>query len=258
MKNNLLLIATLSSFGLLCSGCLEVRDMHHDAVVSVDRATGHYTGDSPRRFDNTTGENVGWLMSEAFTTGTGTGSFGSSPKFDQPDPLGETPAGGPSDGRRQGDYSFTPAPVAVPANAYFSLSEELELVAKGFSVAPTNGVGSEADHLYYLEIPVLVNYNMKLDGGHELRFGLGPYVAAALFGHYSGNYGGTQSSGSLTFGSEGDYARTDYGVVLNAGFMITPKISVALNYDWGLRNIYAPGDNTYNRSIGLNLGYRIK
>lgn len=131
-------------------------------------------------------------------------------------------------------------------------------MGKGFKIISDDGSGRETDNLYYLEIPILANYNMKINGGNELSFGLGPYVAAGLFGHYSDTFDGGHDSGSLKFGGDQDYARMDYGLVLNAAYMVTPKISLALNYDIGLRNINMSDDKLYNRSFGFSVGYRIK
>ncbi|MBS1526305.1 MAG: PorT family protein [Bacteroidetes bacterium] len=266
MKKNVLLTAiALLPLTILFAECSPMLAgmMHEDAEASIDAANGHYTGDSPYNFKGqTVNENVGFLMSEPFYTSIGSPPSGIGGYFDQPDPLGngQQIGGGPSNGAGHANCNFSQLPVTPPPARYFSLSEELQLVGKGFKVGPTDGTGSEADHLYYLEIPVLANYNMKIKGGNELRFGFGPYIAAGLFGHYSESFNGTDDSGSLKFGgSDGDYKRMDYGIALNAAYMITPKISVALNYDFGLANVnLTQGDNLYNRSFGLSLGYRIK
>ena len=258
MRKNILLTAIiLAPLALLFSGCITLQHIHHDAQVSVDIATGHFKGNSTFETHQKPGVNVGYLMSEPFAIAV-SGNSGSGSQFDQADPYALQPAGGPSDGAKQAAVNWRTVhpPVAPPPAGYFTLSEGLELVGKGFKT--TDQAGTESDALYYLELPVLVNYNMKVNGDHELRFGLGPYAAAALFGHYSGNFGGMHTSGSLKFGPTADYNRMDYGLVLNAGYMICPKVSLSLNYDLGLRNIYSPEDKIFNRSVGLSLGYRIK
>lgn len=258
MKKNMLLASvSLVSLALLFSGCEALRDTHEEAMASLDAASAHYNGQSPYHTSSQTPtENVQWLMIEPFFTSVGT--MGGGSPFDQADPLGEAPAGGPSDGTGHANYAFLyPRPAAMP-DTYFSLSEGIQFVGKGFKIIPDDGNGKESDHLYYLEIPIQANYNMKVNGGHELRFGLGPYVAAGLLGHYSDTFDGMTQSGSLKFGSNEDYSRMDYGVVLSAGYMISPKISLSLNYDLGLRNINMSDDKLYNRSAGLSLGYRIR
>jgi hypothetical protein len=253
-KNILLTAAALSAASLLFSGCQASKRMHDDAEASVDIATGNYKGDSRFATHQKPNVNVGWLITETFLTSGG--SFATGSGFDQTDSQDGLPAGGPSDGTKQGGYHFMLRPAVAVPSGYFTLSEELELVGKGFKT--TDDAGSETDDLYYLELPVLVNYNMKISGGNEFRIGLGPYAAAGIFGHYSGLYSGMHTSGSIKFGPNADYNRMDYGLVLNAGYMITPKISASLNYDLGLRNIYSADDKIFNRSFGLSVGYRIK
>ena len=149
-------------------------------------------------------------------------------------------------------------PRATPAPAnYWSLSEGLEFVSKGTKTDAGAG-GSETDDLYYLELPVLLNYNMKVNGDHELSFGAGPYAAAGLFANYSSTFQGQTQSGTLKFGSNADFPRMDYGLQFKAGYMVCPKVSVGLNFDLGLRNIGDPVDKAYNTSLGFNVGYRIK
>ena len=253
MKNKGLLITaiSLSALALLLAGC----DMIQDVKVSADSSSGHYKGDSPVKYSSRTPtENVGYKLSESFIKGLNGNSNPSG--FDQPDPFGAL-SGGPSDGSKAGNYSFIRQAVAPAPDNYFSLSGELEFIGKGFK-QDAGGGDTESDQLYYLELPVLINYNMMLANNHQLSFGVGPYAAAGLFGHYSSSFEGQSASGSLKFGSDADYTRMDYGAVINVGYQICPKVDLSLNYDFGLRNINDPADKLYNRSFGLNIGYRIK
>jgi hypothetical protein len=254
MKKNILFTAiALSSLNFLLSGCFMpiLRYKHENAQASIDFATGHHKGPSPEDLKMTPGENVGWQIVEPFITMTGNPSRGS--QFDQSDPL----PGGPSDGQGTGNHSFMRSPAASP-DKYFSLSEELEFVGKGMKFGGEAG-GGETDHIYYLELPVLLNYNMKINGGNELHFGAGPYAAVALFGRYSSTFNGQTTSGSLKFGSNADFPRMDYGLQLGAGYMITSKFSVNVSYDWGLRNLNSgPPDELYNSVFGVSVGYWIK
>ncbi|MBS1526992.1 MAG: PorT family protein [Bacteroidetes bacterium] len=255
-KNRLFSFIALVSLALLFSDCV-MREMHESAEGSIDASKNRSSGPSPVTNGFAVGGNVGYLMVEDFQTGMAFNSGGQHKEFDQPDPLGENPAGGPSDGQRTGNYSFMrPRPVAPPPN-YWSLSEELEFVGKG-NKTDAGGGDSETDHLYYLELPVLINYNMKVNGGNTLTFGAGPYAAAGLFAHYSSSFQGQTMSGSLKFGSNADIPRMDYGLQFKAQYMVCPKVSVGLNFDLGLRNIGDPVDKAYNNSLGLNVGYRIK
>ncbi|HVW12881.1 MAG TPA: porin family protein [Mucilaginibacter sp.] len=256
MKRNILLtFAGLVLPVFLFSGCV-IKEMHESAEGSIDAGKNRYSGVSPIKNGFSESGNVGYLMVEEWQFGMG-GNFVGHKEFDQPDPLGSSDAGGPSDGRRRGNYSLlSPRAAAEPAN-YWSLSEELEFIGKGNKI-DAGGGDSETDHLYYLEVPVLMNYNMKINGGNNLYFGLGPYVAAGLFAHFHSVSQGQTTSGSLNFGSNADYPRMDYGLQAKAGYMITPKISLSLNYDFGLRNIGDPVDKAYNNVFGLSVGYRLK
>jgi len=230
--------------------------MHEEAAASADLTSGSGNGPSGIKYhgSRTPNENVGYLMNEAFLTGASNTTHVSN--FDQPDPFG-APAGGPSDGSKAGNYNFM-RPLAAPAPAYWwTLSEELMFVGKGFQ-QDAGGGDTENDHLYYLELPILVNYNTKLSNGHEFRIGAGPYAAMGLFGHYSSSFQGMTASGSLSFGSNKDYTMMDYGAVINVGYQVCSKVDLSLNYDLGFRNINGTEDKAYNRSFGLNIGYRIK
>jgi hypothetical protein len=242
---------SLSALALLLPGCDAMQDVH----VSADSSTGHYKGESPVNYSGRTPtENFGYKMSENFIHGLNGNSH--TYRYDQPDPYSAL-AGGPSDGNGANNYSFMRPPAAPAPDNYFTLSEDFEFVGKGFK-QDAGGGDTETDQLYYLEVPVLINYNMKLMNNHEVRFGIGPYAAAGLFGHYSSSFQGMSSSGSLKFGTNEDYTRMDYGAVINVGYQICPKVDLSLNYDFGLRNINDPADKLYNRSFGINIGYRIK
>lgn len=240
---------------LLSSGCV-IRSVHQQAEASIDLSKNRYSGVSPIKNDPEAGWNVGYLMIEDFQIGMGSNPGGQYKMFDQPDPLGSD-AGGPSDGQRTPNYNFIhPRPAAAPDN-YFTLSEEAELISKPNKI-DAGGGDSETDHLYYLEVPVLLNYNLKVNGGNNLYFGLGPYAAVGLWANYSSTFEGQTQSGSLKFGSNADIPRMDYGLQAKAGYMITPKISLALTWDLGIRNIGSPDDKAYNNCFGLNVGYRFK
>lgn len=104
---------------LLCSGCTALRDMHEDAMASIDASSAHYNGQSPYHTSNNSPEaNVKWLMVEPFFTSAG--SMGGGSHFDQPDPQGDIPTGGPSDRTRHNSYNFLRPPVTAPAAGYFS------------------------------------------------------------------------------------------------------------------------------------------
>ena len=247
-------MAGLWSIGLF-TGCV-IRSAHQQAEASLDLSKHRSSGVSPDKNDPEVGWNVGYLMIEEFEFGIG-GNYVGHKEFDQADPASEGTAGGPSDGQRTPNYNFIhPRPAVSPDN-YFTLSEEIEFINKPNKI-DAGGGDSETDQLYYLEVPILLNYNLKVNGGNNLYFGLGPYAAVGLFAHYSSSFEGQTQSGSLKFGSNADFPRMDYGLQAKAGYMITPKISLALTWDLGLRNLGDSEDKAYNNCFGFNVGYRFK
>ncbi|HVW15682.1 MAG TPA: porin family protein [Mucilaginibacter sp.] len=251
MKRKLLpIIAILLSTDLLLTGC-DV--LHQQAVVSFDESHNYFDGKSVMTIKGEhASENFGYIASEGISMGIGS-SGSSNNQFDQADPTGLN--SGPSDG----SYNFLPMPMSKPAELpdnFFTVSEEIEFIGKGYK--ETDEGGTTNNSLYYLEIPVMINYNHKVQGDSYFHGGLGIYAAAGLFGHYSGTYQGQSMSGSLKFGSNADFDRMDYGLIINAGYNITKKIDVFLSYDLGLKNIYSPDDKLFNRTAAINLGYRFK
>lgn len=245
-KMNLLRISQAFTFLLavtILTGC--TASYHQQARVSLDRSKFSNSGPS---FDDetdlqTTGENAAYIISESFTFGGGGGKQ-SRPVDDQ--------------------YNFH-IPGADNENNYFSererkdfftLSEGLEFIGKGNK---EKFEGSKlTTSIYYLKLPVLLNYNYKIGAnGSYLHGGMGPYAAAALFGHYKSDAGKT----TLHFGSgdDKDFKRMDYGLAFNAGYVFLKKWDVSLGYDLGLRNLLnSDVDKQRNRTISFNIGYIFK
>ncbi len=235
----------------LLTGCAET---HQEAIASLDISTMHFNGVSDF---TVVGErelpNLGYLVVEDLLIGLADNPSGAN-----------TNKGGPyyasagfieENNRLSGLYFVSPGKVAKKTD-FFSLSEELEFVGKGDK--ENSGNGTSSNSLYYLEIPIVMNYNHIMSNGNALNGGVGLYAASGLFGHYSSTFNGMTTSGSIKFGPTADYDRMDYGIVLKAGYTFSKKISAFLNYDFGVRNIYSPEDKLFNRSLGINVAYRIK
>lgn len=150
--------------------------------------------------------------------------------------------------------------VKKPSGNFLSLSEGLQLVEKGYKTTVDNRQHSTS--LYYAEIPVLINYNYAVNKGNYLYAGVGPYVAAGLFGKFKSTNQGQTKTTSVIFGSgnNADYKRMDYGVSFKLGYNFLKTWDIFFDYDYGLSNINPATDNglgnIMNRSMGLNVGYR--
>lgn len=117
--------------------------------------------------------------------------------------------------------------------------------------------GEVKSSLSYIEVPVNFIYKPELGNG-RIIIGFGPYAAYAISGY--------TKAGSLKVDTEfGDeYPETkpfDAGANLLAGYEFTKKLSLQLNAQLGLLNIYnRPSGDTKstvkNTGFGVSLGYR--
>jgi Outer membrane protein beta-barrel domain len=118
----------------------------------------------------------------------------------------------------------------------------------------------------YLEVPVNVLYKMQASSTVKIHAGGGPYIGYALTGSTNMqtegmaiSYFTTDYHGSLDIGSDktkDEYKLFDYGANFITGIELKKHYTIDLNYSLGLRNIvWAPEDNTKNRSLGLSVGY---
>ncbi|SRR5579871_387306 len=141
-------------------------------------------------------------------------------------------------------------------NGYFFLSFSPEFIGKN-SNQTGDGYSTHVS-LYYLELPILINYALPMkDNDGMIHFGIGVYAAAGLFGKFSGN----GFSQSVKFGSSDndDLKRMDYGIAINAGYSFLKKWDASINYDLGLRDVSAtsPDPSTKISGFSLNIAYRI-
>jgi hypothetical protein len=147
-------------------------------------------------------------------------------------------------------------PMAVKKEkGYPYLTTGLEFVGK--STRETQGSNSQDINLSYLVIPVTMNYHFPINAISSLHFGAGPYFGYAVSGNF--NFQGQKTP--VHFGSDpnvDDIKRTDYGVLINGGILLTRHYNITLQYDFGLRNISAtpPDPNSHLGGFSLHVAYR--
>jgi hypothetical protein len=147
---------------------------------------------------------------------------------------------------------------------FVSLSEGINIMGKGWH---EDEIPYETKNdFYYLELPLTVNYNTKFGNGKTLHVGLGPYVAWALFGHYSSQYtqvyNNVEDHGYYSFGGSNKFSAFDGGIRFTLGYSLSKKFDTYLSYDCGVSDIAINSPGTYdrinNRSFGINMAYRFK
>ena len=128
---------------------------------------------------------------------------------------------------------------------YLYLSAELAFKLK--STKESDEGTTTTISLWYLQLPVLINYRYALADKSAIHVGVGPYAAMGLFGKFSG----AGNSATVHFGSsDNDDIKRSF----------LKKWDVIVNYDLGLRQVSAtPPDPTSKiRGFSLKIGYRIK
>jgi hypothetical protein len=109
--------------------------------------------------------------------------------------------------------------------------------------------------LFYLQIPVLINYSYPLDESNSFHFGIGPYAGIGLAGKFKSD--GTERSVKFGSSDNDDLKRMNFGLEFNGGFRFMKKWDVILAYQLGLRNVSTtpPDPDTKIRGLSLRVGY---
>ncbi len=154
--------------------------------------------------------------------------------------------------------------VELPLADDFYVQPGVLYAAKGTKFKGSNVVLNVS----YIEVPVYFLYKPTLGSGH-LLMGIGPYAAFGLSGKLKPENGNDRSirfKKEISIGEviSGNYLRGfDAGGNLLFGYELSSKISVQLNAQLGLMNIYPDIDGVTNSNIaykntgyGLSLGYR--
>jgi len=130
--------------------------------------------------------------------------------------------------------------VDCPINDALAVQPGARFAMQGFADKYTsNGDVIRNFSLYYLQIPINVQYRWNVYEETNVLFQAGPYVGMGLFGRQSFNRKGksqdlSDSQKKITFGSDNDIQNAfDYG--LSAGFGIEyQRFQLTLSYDFGL------------------------
>jgi Outer membrane protein beta-barrel domain len=249
--NLFLLAGVLVFFSLLLSSCAAIHEKAQgsiDDVIVTNKGVSYLDGTDK----GDVAWNVGWLLSEGFTIGAG------HPQALKTSGHKESIFGKAAVNVDDNLFPYNSyAPEKTKMSGSFYLSEGLDFINKASK--ESSGNFSTKVSLYYLQIPVLINYSHPVNESNSIHFGIGPYAAIGLFGHY-------KSSGmtrSVKFGSSSnsdDLKRLDYGLAFNAGFRFSKNWDATLNYDLGLRNVSTtpPDPDTKIRGFSLNIGYWFK
>lgn len=127
--------------------------------------------------------------------------------------------------------------------------------------------------LYYIKLPVHALYYLPTKK-YKVFFGVGPYIAMGVAGHYSAFenslYNGVHTTatinGTVSFGHEDDQRQTysnityiknpDYGVSLLAGINLRHNLKLSAGYDIGVANLSTDYfTSSRNNVFDLSVGY---
>jgi hypothetical protein len=141
----------------------------------------------------------------------------------------------------------------------FYLSEGLEYVAKNSQTTYNGSSLKTVTKLSYLQLPVLINY-IKLISKNTaaIHAGIGAYFAYALSGKFKTT---GQAAVDVHFGNSNndDLKRSDFGIVINAGYMFLKRWDASIDYGLGLKNLSTIPDETIHiRGFSLNIGYAFR
>nr|WP_067059019.1 porin family protein [Mucilaginibacter sp. L294] len=140
-----------------------------------------------------------------------------------------------------------------------SIQPALNFTGKGGNVTLTD-FGTEGDlKTYYLQVPVNIVYHIPAVIGN-VYFGAGPYVGLGVSGKAKGtDEQGNSVSEDITFGSDGDLKKTDFGLNGIVGIEFKGGLILGINYDLGLSNIAnntADNESLKNRVFGVSVGFK--
>lgn len=115
-------------------------------------------------------------------------------------------------------------------------------------------------YAYYIEVPVVVNYYIRLSSPHYLNLTAGPYAAIGVGGNTE-TFGDTDRQGAQrlyykkkTFDLDGVH-RFDAGLTVGVGYEYDRRINLSLNADLGMLNVSATGGK--NHSLFFAFAYRL-
>ena len=135
--------------------------------------------------------------------------------------------------------------VDLPMNDIIAIQPGAKFTMMGFidEHKPNQSVYKRRFSLYYLQVPINVQYRMNIAEDTNLLFQSGPYIGFGLFGRQSlttsaanaPNLGDPQKK--ITFGNKKDIGAVDFGI--GAGFGIEYyRFQLMVGYDFGLNLDY--------------------
>jgi len=129
------------------------------------------------------------------------------------------------------------AQMKVPFDKNLYFIPQMQYAYKNFTVEYNNtDTASIRMRMHYLEIPVLLEYNLvKENRGFFFQFGPSISVALADNKTISGKTGGTQEK-PIKFAFNA-YGRMEANLVANAGYQFNPFMQFSLGYAHGLGSI---------------------
>ena len=148
--------------------------------------------------------------------------------------------------------------VDVPVSDIFSVQPGLTLIGKGTKLEETDGTETVAVRIsnMYLELPVNLMANFAVGPG-KIFIGAGPYYSMALSGKYKVSMGGASEEEDVTFGSDGEFKRGDFGLNFLAGYQLKSGFNIHAGYGLGLSNISpeSEGATSKNKVFSVGLGF---
>lgn len=172
-------------------------------------------------------------------------------------------------------------------NDNFSIAADLLFAKKGFfqsysenrypSAGSTDSASTVAVSLYYIEIPVLMEFKARFEKMNVI-FGIGPYVGYGMGGnvildirspsgdiHYSENvrwskyqgYNGNIGERIVYDTGYSQIKRLDYGPAVRFGFQFNSLV-LSAEYKYGLANLmweYRNNERMNNQTMGLSIRY---
>lgn len=152
----------------------------------------------------------------------------------------------------------------IPLGDHFSIQPALNFVQKGTKDEETFGGITEKVSLTtnHLEIPVNFLYNTN-SGNGNFFIGAGPSIAFALSGKWKYDDGTDQFDESVSFGDgdEDDLKGFDFGANILAGYTLSNGLTISVNYNAGLSNLYPGGDSDATLKsgyFGIKIGWMFK
>ena len=149
------------------------------------------------------------------------------------------------------------ADISVGDN--FSIQPAVMYVKNGYKAS--NPAASVDVSINTLEIPVNVQYKFGKPGGDRFFIGVGPYMGFNLSGHDKVTYYGATNDITIKVGNDAnnDFIKPlDFGLGLNAGYLLSSNLFVRAHYQHGLVNLQPGGDannSAFNSNYGLSVGY---